>query len=366
RRVLRVPAGPGLVRRRRREQAARAVRAARPGLLAEGQCALRLGVTLEQELGDVARAARQGAGALGAFSALASGLEGSLARTAVALAGQRPLELSRQSDLLVKEMETVLHEADRTGAAAAAVARTAGETVAEAGRAMLEAQQLLSQAGEAAGQILADLTRRTAQSDGAVTAMKAIATQTQMLALNAAIEAARAGHQGRGFAVVADAVRQLATKAQEQAREIERRVASVAEGARQSAAAVEQQQALAAQVTAALQGALSGLQGLAQAAVDSAAMAEGVEGRLASLRAASQQIAASLAKAEVASPPDRSLEEAVVQVRREAAHLALAAGETALAVEEVRRGAADLTNRLTQLAVEQERWSAEAVRLLRA
>ncbi|WP_249441556.1 methyl-accepting chemotaxis protein, partial [Acinetobacter baumannii] len=73
-----------------------------------------------------------------------------------------------------------------------------------------------------------------------------------ILALNAAVEAARAGEQGRGFAVVAAAVRSLAQRSTQAAREIKTLISasseSVDEGCALAADTGESIERLVAQV----------------------------------------------------------------------------------------------------------------------
>ncbi|WP_332693070.1 methyl-accepting chemotaxis protein [Bosea sp. (in: a-proteobacteria)] len=85
---------------------------------------------------------------------------------------------------------------------ASAVARTGGEIVRDAIKAMVRIEEASKKISEITGVI-----------DG-------IAFQTNLLALNAAVEAARAGDAGRGFAVVAAEVRALAQRSAGAAKDI--------------------------------------------------------------------------------------------------------------------------------------------------
>ncbi|ARD48931.1 chemotaxis protein [Sporosarcina sp. P37] len=74
---------------------------------------------------------------------------------------------------------------------------------------------------------LQNLEAHSADIQGIVTTIRAIASQTNLLALNAAIEAARAGEYGRGFDVVAKEVRKLSGNVQDSIVEVRKGIDTI-------------------------------------------------------------------------------------------------------------------------------------------
>lgn len=132
----------------------------------------------------------------------------------------------------VQEMESSMQEiagnTENTAATASRAQQDASDSAIRV-RGNISALQLMAEkARETAGVV--DQLRCESDSIGTMLdVIKDIAEQTNLLALNASIEAARAGEQGRGFAVVADEVRTLASRSQQSAADIERRIRSLQE-----------------------------------------------------------------------------------------------------------------------------------------
>ena len=109
------------------------------------------------------------------------------------------------------------------------------ETTQKANVMKSNAQETMQMAKE--GEKLADKTfvamqeikTSTSAISEAISAIDAIAFQTNILSLNAAVEAATAGDAGKGFAVVAQEVRNLASKSAEAARSIKELVENTQE-----------------------------------------------------------------------------------------------------------------------------------------
>jgi methyl-accepting chemotaxis protein len=174
-----------------------------------------------------------------------------------------------------------------------------------------------------------------------------IANQTNLLALNATIEAARAGVHGRGFAVVADEVHKLAEQSGREAR-------NVGKSAQDTRRALDRAVQLLERIRADLGDVVRGSSAWVQ---DLDRIAEAASG---TARAGKRVAEVARAIAELSGRITQSLEQAkegAVASTRETEPVAAAAGHQLKAIDNLARGASELTTLAGHLA--------EAVRLVR-
>jgi methyl-accepting chemotaxis protein len=174
-----------------------------------------------------------------------------------------------------------------------------------------------------------------------------IANQTNLLALNATIEAARAGVHGRGFAVVADEVHKLAEQSGREAR-------NVGKSAQDTRRALER----AVHLLERMRGDLGNvIRGSSEWVQDLDRIAEAASG---TARAGKRVADVARAIADLSGRISQSLEQAkdsAVASTRETEPVAVAAGHQLKAIDNLARGASELSALAGHLA--------EAVRVVR-
>ncbi|TBU96976.1 methyl-accepting chemotaxis protein [Phytopseudomonas dryadis] len=224
--------------------------------LGAGDLSVRLAVTSDDEIGELARNFNQMSAALSTMVERIRGAAQHVSQRAEALSGlsrgayegieQQSGEIGSMAGAVEEFSATSLNIADNMRNTERMASDNAQQT--RIGRAsMEEASNALKQiAGslDSTARVIDSLGQRSQEIGGILSVITSIADQTNLLALNAAIEAARAGEQGRGFAVVADEVRSLAGRTREATTEISSMIGSIQGETSSAISTMEQGRAL--------------------------------------------------------------------------------------------------------------------------
>ena len=236
----------------------------------------------------------------------------------------------------------------------AAQLSAAGDRTREAGSQMEKTAERVRAGTQGAVRQLTDLGATTEESAAEVARLREVATQvekfsetigfvanqTNLLALNATIEAARAGIHGRGFAVVADEVHKLAEASGREARNVGKAVQDTRRALDRAAQLIERIRGDLSQVVQSSSAWVQDLDRIGEAAVETA-------------RAGKQVAELGRQSAELAGKITESLGQARASAQsssQEAEAVAAAAAEQLRAIEDLAKGATELSALAEQLA----------------
>ncbi|CAG9295698.1 HAMP domain-containing methyl-accepting chemotaxis protein [Celerinatantimonas diazotrophica] len=156
------------------------------------------------------------------LSSAVNQLSNSIAQSAAKMSAQH--QETDQVATAINEMAATVHEVANNAESTAHTALVTDGQVSKGSEMVTGAVSLISGLADDLNQttiVMNELKKDSDNVGNILSVIKEVADQTNLLALNAAIEAARAGEAGRGFAVVADEVRNLASRTQQSAEEIE-------------------------------------------------------------------------------------------------------------------------------------------------